>query len=268
MTSTPDLNIAGSPIYEYLVATTGDPYQPPAYQLPPVPQPPPPDAQDAPYTQGAATGYGAPAMLSQFLSRMLGDGQSWVAMVFFGGPIADQLRHCQPYQHQANQYQPYQQYQMPQSFGVTPQYGYADGSGFGAMSAEQAAMAQAYQAYQQMMMNQSWAAQQQAMPVIGQQPLPLALTAGPAPQTADVPYPAPPSAPDAHEQATAGYGGMATPDWASWLGQTSQSVRPQSIDEQDPDELEAPAEPELSYERRGGGLTSRLGAAMRELRGR
>ncbi|MBS2963177.1 hypothetical protein KGA66_08980, partial [Actinocrinis puniceicyclus] len=34
MTSTSDLNIAGSPIYESLVATTGDPYQPPAYQLP------------------------------------------------------------------------------------------------------------------------------------------------------------------------------------------------------------------------------------------
>ena len=36
MTSTPDLNIDGSPIYESLVATTGDPYQPPAYQLPDV----------------------------------------------------------------------------------------------------------------------------------------------------------------------------------------------------------------------------------------
>jgi hypothetical protein len=108
-------------------------------------------------------------------------------------------------------------------------------------------MAQAYQqAYQ-------WAAQQQAMLAAAAQP--PALTAGP--QTADAfaaPYSPQPALPPAEETQT--YGGMLTQDWAGWLGQTSQSVRPQEVDQEDPDE------------RRGGRLTSRLGAAMRELRGR
>lgn len=270
MTSTPDLNISGSPIYESLVATSGDPYQPPAYQLPALVQPP--DAPGAGYGGQYGAEYGAaahdsPAMLSQFLSRIFGDGQNWVAVVVFGGPMADQLR---------RQFPAYQQFLPSQQFPQPPMAqppwpgspsGYADASGLGGLGAEQATMAQAYQAYQQMMMYQ-WAAQQaaqqQAM-TAGQQP--LALTAGPAPQAADVPLPALPLPPDPPGQAAAGYGGMLTEDWAGWLGQTAQSARPQLLPQ---DALEDDQEDryEPSYERRGGRLSSRLGAAMRELRGR
>ncbi len=269
MTSTPDLNISGSPIYENLVATSGDPYQPPAYQLPAVFQPPP-EAQDPGYASASWYGGGGatPDMLSQFLGRIF-DGQNWVAVLVFGGPMADQLR-------QSQQFQQYQMPQPPQPFLPTPQYGYAGAPGSNATSADQAAMAQAYQAYQQMMMYQ-WAAQQQAMQQQQQQPQmmagqqPLALTAGPGPQMADVPLPAiAPSMPDAvgppMRPGVAGYEGMLTRDWASWLGQTSQSARPEPVlQDQYEDDQEVSFEP--SYERRGG-LTSRLGAAMRELRGR
>jgi hypothetical protein len=279
MTSTPDLNISGSPIYENLVATSGDPYQPPAYQLPAVFEPPP-EAQDPGYASGSwySGGNATPDMLSQFLGRIF-DGQNWMAVVVFGGPMADQLR-------QAQQFPQYQMPQPPQPFMPTPQYGYAGAPGFNAGSAEQAAMAQAYQAYQQMMMYQ-WAAQQQALlqqtglqQTGQQQPLPpqmtagqqpLALTAGPGPQMADVPMPAiAPSMPEAAapvmQPGVAGFEGMLTRDWASWLGQTSQSARPEPVlQDSYEDDQEVSFEP--SYERRGG-LTSRLGAAMRELRGR
>ena len=276
MTYTPDLNISGSPIYENLVATSGDPYQPPAYQLPALFQPP--DASGAGYNaeygadfaaEYGAPSYGSPAMLSQFLNRILGDGQSWVAVLVFGGPMADQLRQFQ----QFPQYPQPPQPQMPQPFWPGAPTDYADASGMGA---EQAAMAQAYQAYQQMMMYQ-WAAQQQAMQqqamqqqvmqpqamMPGQQP--LALTAGPAMQSAELPLPM--AAPDLPDQAAVSYSGMLTEDWAGWLGQTSQSVRPQP-EPQDmyQDDQEDRYEP--SYERRGGRLSSRFGAAMRELRGR
>ena len=287
MTYTPDLNISGSPIYENLVSTSGDPYQPPAYQLPALFQPP--DASGTYSTeygaeygaeQGAPT-YGSPAMLSQFLNQIFGDGQSWVAVVVFGGPMADQLRQFQQFPQQ-----PFAQYQqspepaLPQPFWPGAGGGYADASGFGGapngMGAEQAAMAQAFQAYQQMMMYQ-WAAQQQAMQqqavqqqVMQQQAMmpgqqPLALTAGPAIHGADLSMSMP--APDPSDQAAVSYGGMVTEDWAGWLGQTSQNVRPQPM-AQDvlDDDQEARYEP--SYERRGGRLSSRLGAAMRELRGR
>ena len=264
MTYTPDLNISGSPIYENLVATSGDPYQPPAYQLPALAEPPP--GAGEPGYAGSGAWYGAeqmaPGMLSQFLSRIFGDGQSWVALLVFGGPMAEQLRQYQQYQQFPQFPQLPQPPQSPQPFRPAALYGYADAS-------DQAMMAQAYQAYQQMMMSQ-WAAQQQAaqqqamMP--GQQP--LALTAGPAPQTADVPLPPiAPSAPQAADPATVNYGGMLTQDWASWLGQTSQSVRPDPLP-QDAYEDDQEARYEPSYERRGGRLSSRLGAAMRELRGR
>lgn len=277
MTSTPELNISGSPIYENLVATSGDPYQPPAYQLPALFQPP--DAAGAGYGAQDAAGYGAgygvpadgygsPAMLSQFLSQIFGDGQNWVAVVVFGGPMAEQLRQAQQFAPPFAQYQQFQQAQqfaqpqMPQPFESGAPGGYADAS-------DQAAMAQAYQAYQQMMMYQ-WVAQQQAMQqqqamTAGQQP--LALTSGPATQPADVALPALPLPPDPAGQAAAGFGGMLTEDWAGWLGQTSQSARPQpaALDEYE-DYQEDRYEP--SYERRGGRLSSRLGAAMRELRGR
>ena len=58
-------------------------------------------------------------------------------------------------------------------------------------------------------------------------------------------------------EATAQIGGMLAQDWAGWLGRTSQSAQPR--------EAQAAAEP---GPRRGSRLTGRLGAAMRELRGR
>ena len=268
MTSTPDLNITGSPIYENLVAASGDPYQPPAYQLPDVygAGNQGGGAAMAGYTggdpgagwdfgagpgvgMGAGMPYamGTPAMLSQFLGGMLGDGQSWVAVLIFGGPMADQLRMQQQYQ----QYgmppqQPVSPYPAPAQPGSGSLPGYGDTSG-GFDPAGYNAMAQAYQqAY-------LWAAQQQAALGAAQQPPPLALTAGP--DTAGMPqYSAPPALPAAEETQT--YGGMLSQDWASWLGESSQNARPQEEDPEDP------------YERRGGRLTGRFGAAMRELRGR
>src|SRR5262249_50252035 len=113
MTDTPDLNIAGSPIYENLVALSGDPYQPPAYQLPDVygaagagsgAMAPAAGARGWDYGGEVPTmaTAGSPAMLTQLLGRMLGDGQSWVAVLIFGGPVADQLR----YQYQTQQQSP------------------------------------------------------------------------------------------------------------------------------------------------------------------
>jgi hypothetical protein len=114
----------------------------------------------------------------------------------------------------------------------------------------QGTMAQAYQqAYQ-------WAAQQQAM-LAASQELPLALTSGP--ETADIPqYFPPPDLPPAEE--TQAYGGMLNQDWSGWLGQNSQERSP----EPQPQEVEL----DDPYDRRGGRLSGRLGAAMRELRGR
>jgi hypothetical protein len=279
MTSTSDLNIAGSPIYESLVATSGDPYQPPAYQLPDVYGS---SSQVAAYGEGSGGGGGSaggpgwgwdsgsdwggasgsnwngalppnagPAMLSQFLGRMLGDGQSWVAVMIFGGPIADQLRQQQVMQ----QFGPNPQYGQPGASGYANVPGYSFGGGFGygvnnAGGMPEGAMAQAYQqAYQ-------WAAQQQAALAASQ--LEPALPAlPPAPDPVMVPgQDAPPALPPA--EATQMYSGMLDQDWAGWLGQTAQGVRSQNEEEMQ----------EPPYESSGGGWSSRLGAAMRELRGR
>lgn len=301
MTSTSDLNIAGSPIYESLVATTGDPYQPPAYQLPDVYGSREPVAAYGDGSSGAGgpggSGWGwdsgaswggqsgtswtgtnwagmnsggalppnaGPAMLYQLLGQMfgdrqgLGDGQSWVAVMIFGGPIADQLRQYQMMQ----QFGPNAQYGQPTAPGYAnvPGYGFGGGFGYGANDVpgsggpEYGAMAQAYQqAYQ-------WAAQQQAALAAGLPAFaPPALPSGtePAVDPAAVQGPATPPALPAAE-ATQTYGGMLNQDWAGWLGQSAQSARPQSEEEvQEP-----------PYEPRGGKLSSRLGAAMRELRGR
>ena len=271
MTSTSDLNIAGSPIYESLVATTGDPYQPPAYQLPDVYGS---GAQVASYGDGSgggANGAGpgwdsgaqwggvggglppnaGPAMLSQFLGRMLGDGQSWVAVMIFGGPIADQLRQNQFMQ----QFGANPQYGPPGASGYAnvPGYGFGGGFGYGSNNAggmTEGAMAQAYQqAYQ-------WAAQQQAA-LAASQYEPALPALPPAPDPAMVPgLGAPPALPPA--EATQTYGGMLSDDWAGWLGQTAQGARPQNEEAMD----------EPPYDAGGGGWSSRLGAAMRELRGR
>jgi hypothetical protein len=286
MTSTPDLNIDGSPIYESLVATTGDPYQPPAYQLP--------DVYGAGRdNQGGAAlaayggaqgwdagavagmgmpmaGAGTPAMLSQLLGRMLGDGQSWCAIMIFGGPVVDQLRQYQQMQHMQSQggpqgypQQPYMQPPgMPSPFMPTPtppsppvpQYAAPAAQASGSLPGyddPQGTMAQAYQqAYQ-------WAAQQQAMLAasLGGQAQPLALTSGP--DTAGLPqYFAPPELPPAEETQT--YGGMLNQDWSGWLGQSAaeRGPEPQEVDLDD------------EYDRRGGRIGGRFGAAMRELRGR
>ena len=291
MTSTPDLNIDGSPIYESLVATTGDPYQPPAYQLPDVYNG---GAQGgaalSPYGAGAGWDSGAgmgmpmmgmpgtPAMLSQFLGQMLGDGQSWCAIMIFGGPVADQMRQMQamaqspggqPFMPPQSMQSPYMQNPFMQAPSMqppfmpgppppsppAPQYAAPAQPGYGSVPGYQddGGMAQAYQqAYQ-------WAAQQQAMLAAslgGQpQPQPLALTAGP--DTGEMPrYMAPPDLPPAEETQT--YGGMLNQDWSGWLGQTSQerSPEPQEVDLDD------------EYDRRGGRIGGRFGAAMRELRGR
>jgi len=215
-----------------------------------------------------AAGAGTPAMLSQFLGRMLGDGQSWVAVMIFGGPMADQLRQYQQLQFLQSQFAQSQfaqsQFMQPQStqspfpqsqFAQSPQappYAAPAPPGSGSLpgyDAQYGAMAQAYQqAYQ-------WAAQQQAMIAAAQQP-PPALTAGP--DAADMPQYAPPAVlPPAEE--TQAYGGMLNQDWAGWLGQTSQSIRPEPQEV----ELEDPYE-----QRRGGRLSGRFGAAMRELRGK
>lgn len=294
MTSTPDLNIDGSPIYESLVATTGDPYQPPAYQLPDVygaGQAEQGVAALAPYggAQGWDSGMGMPmggagtsAMLSQ-LMRMLSDGQSWCAIMIFGGPVADQLRQYQQmggmpgmpfmqggqpgYPQQQFMQQPFMQpqYGAPSPFMPTPQPPSPPVPEYAAPAAQasggvpgygsaQDAMAQAYQqAYQ-------WAAQQQAMLAasLGGQAQPLALPAGPP--TADIPqYFAPPELPPpppAEETQT--YGGMLNQDWSGWLGQSAMERSPE------PQEVELDDE----YDRRGGLLGGRFGAAMRELRGR
>lgn len=281
MTSTSDLNIAGSPIYESLVATTGDPYQPPAYQLPDVYGS---GSQVAAYSggSGGSGGYGGgsgwdsgtdwpgasgpgwngavppnagPAMLSQFLGRMLGDGQSWVAVMIFGGPIADQMHQNQFMQ----QFGSVPQYGQPAApgYGNVPGYGFSGGFGYGSNNvpgfggAPDGAMAQAYQqAYQ-------WAAQQQAALAAGQAETSLpALPPAPEPVAASLPALSPALPP---AEATQIYGGMLNQDWAGWLGQTAQSARPQSEEETQEPPYEEP---------RGGGLSSRLGAAMRELRGR
>ena len=190
-------------------------------------------------------------MLSQFLGRMLGDGQSWVAVMIFGGPIADQLR----------------QHQFMQQFGANPQngqpaasgyanvpgYSFDGGFGYGSNNVggmPDGAMAQAYQqAYQ-------WAAQQQAaLAALQAEPALPALPAGPDPAGVPGQY-GPPALPPA--EATQTYGGMLNEDWAGWLGQTAQGTRPQREEEMD----------EPPYDSGGGGWSSRLGAAMRELRGR
>jgi hypothetical protein len=190
-------------------------------------------------------------MLSQLLGRMLGDGQSWVAVMIFGGPIADQLRQQQLMQ----QFGPNSQYGQPGASGYANVPGYSFGGGFGygfnnAGGMPDGAMAQAYQqAYQ-------WAAQQQAALAAGQVESAMpALTAGPDP--IGVPgQDAPPALPPA--EATQIYSGMLNQDWAGWLGQTAQGAR-----ERSEEEMEEPP-----YDPRGGGWSSRLGAAMRELRGR
>jgi hypothetical protein len=301
MTSTPDLNIDGSPIYESLVATTGDPYQPPAYQVPDVygAGQAGSGAALAPYQGGDMTGAwdtsavagagpmgmgmnlggmmagpGGPAMLSQLLGRMMGDGQSWCAIMIFGGPAAEQMRGHQQMQFiqspmaQSQFMQPafaptpppipipmpqvpqYAQPAQPVS-GTVPGYDtgtYDTGSyNTGSMDGSSVAAMQAYQqAYQ-------WAAQQQAMMMAAQQG-PLALTAGP--DTGEMPMFNPAMLPPAEE--TQAYNGMLGQDWSGWLGQTSQArtPEPQEVELDDP------------YERRGGMLGGRLGAAMRELRGK
>ena len=219
MTSELDLNIAGSPIYEGLVASTGDPYRPPGYQ--------PPDAgtgNAGPVARGwsdsVPPGWGAPVppawtgglppewaatpeLIGRLLAGVLGDGQNWFAVLLCGGGATAQFQ------------------QAAQVLGHYP-CGPAAGGGY--------VVAQFPPAHQS----------------------PPALPGGAG--RMDPGEPAPLASPG---EATAQIGGMLAQDWAGWLGRTSQSAQPR--------EAQAAAEP---GPRRGSRLTGRLGAAMRELRGR
>lgn len=275
MTSMPDLNITGSPIYEDLVAITGDPYQPPAYQLPDVyggglvaaaPQALPDTTGSFPAIPSAVSMQAAPEAVTQWLGQFLGHGNgNWFAVLVFGGAAAEQFQRMSP----AAQF---------------PQYQPAGNSGYDAWTQytpEQ--MQQAYQWY---------AAQQQAQAALEAR-APAALPAAPEPMPAAAQYFQPQQQPPAAlpvpvtaqaampmqaqqmplqqmqqlamQQAQMSYGaeptqqfgGMLTQDWADWLGRASQTV----IDPME--EVGAPGYPE---ERRGG--MGRFGAALRELRGR
>lgn len=273
MTSMPDLNITGSPIYEDLVAVSGDPYQPPAYQLPDVyaggymavpPHASPDTSGSYPAIPNAVSMQAAPEAVTQWLGQFLGNG-NWFAVLVFGGAAADQFqRMSQPAQY--HQYQP---------------AGYSGYDSWTQYSPEQ--MYQAYQWY---------AAQQQAQAALEAR-APAALPAAPEPIPAAAQYIQPQQQPPAMLpvpvtvqaglpmqaqpvqqlpmqqapmqmpmgygiDATQQFGGMLTQDWADWLGRASQTVNGQM------EEVGAPGYPE---ERRGG-IGGRFGAALRELRGR
>lgn len=285
MTSMPDLNITGSPIYEDLVAITGDPYQPPAYQLPDVyggglvaapPQALPDTTGSFPAIPSTVSMQAAPEAVTQWLGQFLGHGNgNWFAVLVFGGAAAEQFRHMS----QAAQFPQYQQYQP------------AGNSGYDAWT--QYTPEQMYQAYQW------YAAQQQAQAALEAR-TPAALPAAPEPMAAAAQYFQPQQQPPAAlpvpvtvqaavpmqtqqmqqvqqipvqpvqqlpmQQAqmpygaepTQQFGGMLTQDWADWLGRASQTVNGPM------EEVGAPGYPE---ERRGG-IGGRFGAALRELRGR
>jgi len=274
MTSMPDLNITGSPIYEDLVAITGDPYQPPAYQLPDVyggglvatpPQALPDTTGSFPAIPNAVSMQAAPEAVTQWLGQFLGHGNgNWFAVLVFGGAAAEQFRHMSP----AAQFPQYQQYQP------------AGNSGYDAWT--QYTPEQMYQAYQW------YAAQQQAQAALEAR-TPAALPAAPEPMAAAAQYFQPQQQPPAAlpapvtvqaavpmqtqqmqqlsmqqaqmpygAEATQQFGGMLTQDWADWLGRASQTVNGPM------EEVGGPGYPE---ERRGG-IGGRFGAALRELRGR
>lgn len=291
MTSMPDLNITGSPIYEDLVAVTGDPYQPPAYQLPDVyggglvaapPQALPDTTGSFPAIPSAVSMQAAPEALTQWLGQFLGHGNgNWFAVLVFGGAAADQFQRMSP----AAQFQQYQQYQPAGNYGYD--------------SWTQYTPEQMYQAYQW------YAAQQQAQAALEAR-APAALPAAPDPMPAAAQYfqpqqqppdalPVPMQVPMQAQpmpvqqmpvqqvpvqqmqqlqqlqqlpvqqaqmpyaaEATQQFGGMLTQDWADWLGQASQTANGSM------EEVGAPGYPE---ERRGG-IGGRFGAALRELRGR
>jgi len=176
MTSMPDLNITGSPIYEDLVAITGDPYQPPAYQLPDVyggglvavpPRALPDTTGSFPAIPSTVSMQAAPEAVTQWLGQFLGHGNgsgigngNWFAVLVFGGAAADQFRHMSPVS-QFQQYQP------------------AGNSGYDAWT--QYTPEQMYQAYQW------YAAQQQAQAALEAR-TPAALPAAPEPMAAAAQY--------------------------------------------------------------------------------
>jgi hypothetical protein len=232
MTSELDLNIAGSPIYEGLVASTGDPYRPPGYQPPgyqlsdagpgsagPVARGwsdsvPPSWSESAPPGWSAPIPpawigslppewAGAPELIGRLLAGALGDGRNWFAILLGGGGTAAQFQ---------------QAAQIPGPHTCGP----ATGGGY--------VVAQYPPAHQP----------------------PASLPGGAGRADHGELAPAAPSG-----EPAAQIGGMLAQDWAGWLGRTVQSARP----------YEDRAAPEPGP-RRGSRLTGRLGAAMRELRGR
>jgi hypothetical protein len=272
MTSMPDLNITGSPIYEDLVAVSGDPYQPPAYQLP--------DVYGGRYAEATSASAGsfampaagptafamqaAPEALVQWLGQFLGTG-NWFAVLIFGGAAAEQFQR-----------------------GVAPTH-YQEPGYSGYDAASQYSPDQIYQAYQ-------WYAQQQQAQAALETRIPAALPPAPEVYPAPSPYlppqqqppaalPAPalpygqmpaqlqpvPQTPQMQQmqqmqqmpvaspygvEATAQFTGL-TDDWAEWLGRASQTVNPQM------QEVGA-----AGYEEEQRGIGGRFGAALRELRGR
>lgn len=275
MTSMPDLNITGSPIYEDLVAITGDPYQPPAYQLPDVyggglvaaaPQALPDTTGSFPAIPSAVSMQAAPEAVTQWLGQFLGHGSgNWFAVLVFGGAAAEQFQRMSPaaqfqqYQPAGNsgydawtQYTPEQMQQAYQWYAAQQQAQAAlEARAPAALPAAPEPMPAAAQYFQPQ--QQPPAAlpvpvtAQAAMPMQAQQ-MPVQQMQQLAMQQAQMPYGAEP---------TQQFGGMLTQDWADWLGRASQTVN-------DPmEEVGAPGYPE---ERRGG--MGRFGAALRELRGR
>ena len=287
MTSMPDLNITGSPIYEDLVAITGDPYQPPAYQLPDVyggglvaaPPPALPDTTGSfPAIPSAVSMQAAPEAVTQWLGQFLGHGNgNWFAVLVFGGAAAEQFRHMSP----AAQFPQYQQYQPAGNSGYdawtqyTPEQMYQAYQWYAAQQQAQAAleartpaalpaapepMAAAAQYFQPQLQppaalpvpvtaQAAVPMQAQPMPVQQMQQIPVQQVQQLPVQQMQMPYGAEP---------TQQFGGMLTQDWADWLGRASQTVNGPM------EEVGAPGYPE---ERRGG-IGGRFGAALRELRGR
>jgi hypothetical protein len=262
----PDLNITGSPIYEDLVAVSGDPYQPPAYQLP--------DVYGGGYVEAAPASTGSfpvpaagptafamqapPEALVQWLGQFLGTG-NWIAVLIFGGGAADQFqRGMSPTQYQepgysgydaASQYSPEQIYQAYQWYAARQQ---AQAALEARTPAALPPAPEVYPAPPPYFQPQQQPPAALPAPVMPYGPIPQQMQPMPQmQQMQQMPVPASYGA-----EATQQYSGL-TDDWAEWLGRASQTVTPQM------QEVGA-----AGYEEEQRGIGGRFGAALRELRGR
>jgi hypothetical protein len=267
MTSMPDLNITGSPIYEDLVAVSGDPYQPPAFQLPDVygggyveAMPASAGSLSAPAAGPTAFAMqAAPEALVQWLGQFLGTG-NWFAVLIFGGGAADQFQRAMaPAQYQepgysgydaASQYSPEQIYQAYQWYAAQQQ---AQAALEARTPAALPPAPEAYPAATQYIQPQQQPPAALPAPALpfGQMPPQMQQPMQQMSQMQQMPVAASYGA-----DATMQYSGL-TDDWAEWLGRASQTVNPQ---------MQEVGAPDYDEERRGIG--GRFGAALRELRGR